>query len=99
MDNCHRDRNAQAKEEKRNQCLDGNKLGYGSAIVHSTFDFALLTVTLIVPVSDEDVHRNEYETGRSVLRWSNFLSQRDETSSPDTQYQQRGTSPGHLKNI
>ena len=30
------------------KCRDGNKLGYGLAIVHSTFDFALLTVPLIV---------------------------------------------------
>ena len=31
-----------------NKCLNGNKLGYGLAIIHSTFDFALLTVPLIV---------------------------------------------------
>ena len=31
-----------------NKCLNGNKLGYSLSIVHSTFDFALLTVPLIV---------------------------------------------------
>lgn len=30
------------------KCINGNKLGYGLAIIHSTFDFALLTVPLIV---------------------------------------------------
>ena len=30
------------------KCLDGNKLGYGLAIIHSTFDFVLLTVPLII---------------------------------------------------
>lgn len=39
---------AKGRYPNTSKCLDGNKLGYSLAIVHSTFDFALLTVPLIV---------------------------------------------------
>ena len=39
---------AKGRHPTPNKCINGNKLGYGLAIIHSTFDFALLTVPLIV---------------------------------------------------
>ena len=39
---------AKGRHPTLNKCLNGDKLGYGLAIIHSTFDFALLTVPLIV---------------------------------------------------
>ncbi|KAF6217939.1 hypothetical protein HO133_006351 [Letharia lupina] len=43
-----------------NKCLNGNKLGYGLAIIHSTFDFALLTVPLIV------LYQMRMSTGKKI---------------------------------
>ena len=42
------------------KCLDGNELGYGLAIIHSTFDFALLTVPLIV------LYQMRMSTGKKI---------------------------------
>ena len=39
---------ARGSHSEASKCLDGNKLGYSLAIIHSTMDFALLTVPLIV---------------------------------------------------
>ena len=43
-----------------NKCLNGNKVGYGLAIIHSTFDFALLTVPLIV------LYQMQMSTGKKI---------------------------------
>ena len=43
-----------------NKCRNGNKLGYGLAIIHSTFDFALLTVPLIV------LYQMRMSTGKKI---------------------------------
>ncbi|KAM0799547.1 hypothetical protein BDR22DRAFT_778823, partial [Usnea florida] len=39
---------ARGSHPEASKCLDGNKLGYSLSIVHSTMDFALLTVPLII---------------------------------------------------
>ena len=39
---------AKGRYDKPVKCIDGNKMGYGLAIIHSAFDFALLTVPLIL---------------------------------------------------
>lgn len=43
-----------------NKCIDGNKLGYGLAIIHSTMDFALLAVPLIL------LHQMRMTTGKKI---------------------------------
>ena len=51
---------AKGRHPTPNKCLNGNKLGYGLAIIHSTFDFALLTVPLIV------LHQMKMSTGTKI---------------------------------
>ena len=51
---------AKGRHATPSKCLNGNKLGYGLAIIHSTFDFALLTVPLIV------LYRMQLSTGTKI---------------------------------
>ena len=51
---------AKGRHPTLNKCLNGNKLGYGLAIIHSTFDFALLTVPLIV------LYQMKMSTGKKI---------------------------------
>ena len=51
---------AKGRYPTNNTCLNGNKLGYGLAIIHSAFDFALLAVPLIV------LYRMKLSTGTKI---------------------------------
>lgn len=51
---------ARGRHPTNNKCRNGNKLGYGLAIIHSTFDFALLTVPLIL------LYQMRMSTGKKI---------------------------------
>ncbi len=51
---------ALGRHPTNNKCLNGNKVGYGLAIIHSTFDFALLTVPLVV------LYQMRMSTGKKI---------------------------------
>lgn len=51
---------ALGRHPTNHKCLDGNKLGYGLAIIHSTFDFALLMVPLVI------LYQMRMSTGKKI---------------------------------
>lgn len=51
---------ARGRHPTATKCRNGNQLGYGLAIIHSTFDFALLTVPLIL------LYQMRMSTGKKI---------------------------------